>query len=128
MRILSTPHQLARPTRHRNSSDELPRLRDRELNIVFAVDIFNEGVDVPEVDTVLFLRPTESATVFLQQLGRGWTSPRFSPGFVARAARRGGRLGLRPEGRGGVARATSSTPRRAGTAGCRASSAAAGSW
>ena len=34
-------------------------------------DLFNEGVDVPEIDTVLFLRPTESATVFLQQLGRG---------------------------------------------------------
>jgi superfamily II DNA or RNA helicase/HKD family nuclease len=49
----------------------LERLKAYELNIVFAVDIFNEGVDVPEVDTVLFLRPTESATVFLQQLGRG---------------------------------------------------------
>ena len=49
----------------------LGRLRKREVNIVFAVDIFNEGVDVPEIDTVLFLRPTESATVFLQQLGRG---------------------------------------------------------
>ncbi len=35
------------------------------------VDIFNEGVDVPEIDTVLFLRPTESLTIFLQQLGRG---------------------------------------------------------
>ena len=35
------------------------------------VDIFNEGVDIPEIDTVLFLRPTESLTVFLQQLGRG---------------------------------------------------------
>jgi superfamily II DNA or RNA helicase/HKD family nuclease len=57
------------------ASDEregaLRRLRQRELNVVFAVDIFNEGVDVPEVDTVLFLRPTESATLFLQQLGRG---------------------------------------------------------
>jgi hypothetical protein len=57
------------------SSDEreaaLRRLRMRDLNVVFAVDIFNEGVDVPEVDTVLFLRPTESATLFLQQLGRG---------------------------------------------------------
>ena len=49
----------------------LRRLRTRQINVVFAVDIFNEGVDVPEVDTVLFLRPTESATVFLQQLGRG---------------------------------------------------------
>ena len=46
-------------------------LRDRKVNVVFAVDLFNEGVDVPQVDTVLFLRPTESATVFLQQLGRG---------------------------------------------------------
>lgn len=49
----------------------LRKLRAGEINAVFAVDIFNEGVDVPEVDTVLFLRPTESATIFLQQLGRG---------------------------------------------------------
>jgi len=42
-----------------------------ELNIICAVDIFNEGVDIPAVDTVLFLRPTESPVVFLQQLGRG---------------------------------------------------------
>lgn len=49
----------------------LRKLRDGELNIVFSVDLFNEGVDVPRVDTILFLRPTESATVFLQQLGRG---------------------------------------------------------
>ena len=41
------------------------------MNLLFTVDLFNEGVDVPEIDTVLFLRPTESATVFLQQLGRG---------------------------------------------------------
>ena len=46
-------------------------LRDGKLQVVFAVDLFNEGVDVPAIDTVLFLRPTESATVFLQQLGRG---------------------------------------------------------
>ncbi|MDP2312410.1 MAG: DUF3427 domain-containing protein [Pseudomonadota bacterium] len=49
----------------------LVQLRHGGLRAVFAVDLFNEGVDVPEVDTVLFLRPTESATVFLQQLGRG---------------------------------------------------------
>jgi superfamily II DNA or RNA helicase len=49
----------------------LRNLRDRKVNTVFAVDLFNEGLDVPQVDTVLFLRPTESATVFLQQLGRG---------------------------------------------------------
>lgn len=47
------------------------RLRQRELNFIFVVDLYNEGVDIPEVNTVLFLRPTESLTVFLQQLGRG---------------------------------------------------------
>lgn len=44
---------------------------NKEINYLFVVDIFNEGVDIPEIDTVLFLRPTESLTVFLQQLGRG---------------------------------------------------------
>ncbi|WP_041463799.1 DEAD/DEAH box helicase [Pelodictyon luteolum] len=47
------------------------QLEAREINIIFTVDLFNEGVDIPSVDTVLFLRPTESLTVFLQQLGRG---------------------------------------------------------
>ncbi|MBI2776629.1 MAG: DUF3427 domain-containing protein [Chloroflexi bacterium] len=47
------------------------QLRRGEIRAIFTVDIFNEGVDIPEVDTVLLLRPTESATVFLQQLGRG---------------------------------------------------------
>ena len=42
-----------------------------EVRFIFVVDIYNEGVDIPEVNTVLFLRPTESLTVFLQQLGRG---------------------------------------------------------
>ena len=42
-----------------------------DLRIVFSVDLFNEGVDVPSVDTLLLLRPTDSPTVFLQQLGRG---------------------------------------------------------
>lgn len=46
-------------------------LRDGQLAVVFAVDLFNEGVDVPTVDTILMLRPTESATLFLQQFGRG---------------------------------------------------------
>jgi len=41
------------------------------VKIVFSVDLFNEGVDVPNVDTVLMLRPTESPVLFLQQLGRG---------------------------------------------------------
>ncbi len=47
------------------------RLVSGELRILFVVDLFNEGVDIPEINTVLFLRPTESLTVFLQQLGRG---------------------------------------------------------
>ena len=47
------------------------KLANGEINYLFVVDIFNEGVDIPEVDTVLFLRPTESLTIFLQQLGRG---------------------------------------------------------
>jgi superfamily II DNA or RNA helicase len=46
-------------------------LQATRINCVFSVDLFNEGVDVPAVDTVLLLRPTESATLFLQQLGRG---------------------------------------------------------
>lgn len=49
----------------------LERLRTREINCVFAVDLFNEGLDLPQVDTILLLRPTQSATIFLQQLGRG---------------------------------------------------------
>lgn len=44
---------------------------NRDLEILFAVDILNEGVDIPGVNMVLFLRPTESSTIFLQQLGRG---------------------------------------------------------
>ena len=44
---------------------------DKELEILFTVDILNEGVDIPGVNMVLFLRPTESSTIFIQQLGRG---------------------------------------------------------
>lgn len=46
-------------------------IRSGEVNVLCVVDIFNEGVDIPEIDTLLFLRPTESLTIFLQQLGRG---------------------------------------------------------
>ena len=57
------------------NTNERDRIREqfkkKEFNYLFVVDIFNEGVDIPEIDTVLFLRPTESLTVFLQQLGRG---------------------------------------------------------
>ncbi len=47
------------------------RLVSGKVRFLFVVDIYNEGVDIPEVNTILFLRPTESLTVFLQQLGRG---------------------------------------------------------
>ncbi|MDP2414235.1 DEAD/DEAH box helicase [Daejeonella sp.] len=47
------------------------KLRSKEINYLFVRDIYNEGIDIPEIDTVLFLRPTESLTIFLQQLGRG---------------------------------------------------------
>src|SRR5690606_34457798 len=49
----------------------LQALAAGEIRIVFSVDLFNEGVDVPSVDTLFLLRPTDSPTVFLQQLGRG---------------------------------------------------------
>lgn len=49
-----------------------PRLlRDREVNVLFTCDLYNEGVDMPWLDTLLFLRPTSSPMIFLQQLGRG---------------------------------------------------------
>ena len=69
------PASPPRPSRPRpRRADRLAaqdRLRRREVNFLFVVDLYNEGVDIPEIDTVLFLRPTESLTVFLQQLGRG---------------------------------------------------------
>jgi len=49
----------------------IEKLKNSEIKVIFSVDMFNEGLDVPEVDMVMFLRPTESPTVFLQQLGRG---------------------------------------------------------
>lgn len=57
-----------------NSSDRvslLNKLKTKEINYLFVVDMFNEGVDIPQIDTVLFLRPTDSLTIFLQQMGRG---------------------------------------------------------
>ncbi len=61
--------------------DDVPRrLREREVNLVFTCDLYNEGVDLPFVDVLLLLRPTNSATLFQQQLGRGL---RLSPGKTA---------------------------------------------
>lgn len=61
---------------HGNSSEQerstvKNRLISGEISMIFVVDLYNEGVDIPAVNTILFLRPTESLTVFLQQLGRG---------------------------------------------------------
>lgn len=51
--------------------EAIKRLAEGSLDIIFTVDLFNEGVDIPSVDTLLFVRPTESLTVFTQQVGRG---------------------------------------------------------
>ncbi|MFT7859717.1 MAG: DUF3427 domain-containing protein [Sulfurimonas sp.] len=56
---------------NKNRNEIKYKLLNKEINYLFVVDIFNEGVDIPEIDTILFLRPTESLTIFLQQLGRG---------------------------------------------------------
>lgn len=47
------------------------KLLNGEIKFIFTVDLFNEGIDIPQINTELFLRPTESLTIFLQQLGRG---------------------------------------------------------
>lgn len=52
-------------------AEALEQLRDGSLQVLFSVDLFNEGMDLPEIDTVMMLRPTESKILFLQQLGRG---------------------------------------------------------
>ena len=52
-------------------ADSLEKLADGMLDVVCSVDMFNEGVDVPSVDTVMLLRPTESSILWLQQIGRG---------------------------------------------------------
>lgn len=51
--------------------EKIESFRRNEINIVFTVDLFNEGVDFPNVRVLMFLRPTESKTVFIQQIGRG---------------------------------------------------------
>ncbi|MBT9133707.1 MAG: putative DNA repair helicase RadD [Firmicutes bacterium] len=52
-------------------SDAIKGLKEKKIEVIFSVDMFNEGVDIPAVDMVMFLRPTESYTIFMQQLGRG---------------------------------------------------------
>jgi len=62
--VHSGPHSATR-------GDAIRQLTSGHLKVLFSVDIFNEGVDIPVVDLVMFLRPTESMVVFIQQLGRG---------------------------------------------------------
>lgn len=52
-------------------AESLERIANGDISVIFTVDLFNEGVDIPNVDLVLMLRPTESPVVFFQQLGRG---------------------------------------------------------
>ncbi|MFE3517223.1 DUF3427 domain-containing protein [Streptomyces sp. NPDC059166] len=62
---------LSGETPRHERKEALEQLRTGSLQAIFSVDLFNEGLDIPDVDTLLLLRPTASATVFLQQLGRG---------------------------------------------------------
>lgn len=71
-----TEHEVPSIALSANSVDDIRAGAKEDLvsgktKFIFVVDLYNEGVDIPEVDTILFLRPTESATIFLQQLGRG---------------------------------------------------------
>ncbi len=67
-------HGISAVSIHSGSSDRdqlISDFRDNKYQVAFTVDLFNEGVDFPNVRVLLFLRPTESKTVFIQQLGRG---------------------------------------------------------
>ena len=73
-------HEVSAVSVHSESNvrrnEALAQLTNGEVSVVFSVDLFNEGVDLPAIDTVMMLRPTESKILFQQQLGRGL---RFSP-------------------------------------------------
>jgi len=62
---------LTSQTKNNGRAESIRMLEAGELDIIFTVDLFNEGVDIPSVDTLLFARPTESLVVFTQQIGRG---------------------------------------------------------
>ncbi|WP_396912036.1 DUF3427 domain-containing protein [Mycolicibacterium sp.] len=63
-------------------NESIDALRTGDLEVVFTVDLFNEGLDVPDIDTVLMLRPTESPIIFLQQLGRGLRTMEGKPALT----------------------------------------------
>jgi len=54
-----------------NRKESVQLIKNAEIDILFSVDLFNEGIDIPEIDTLLMARPTESKIIFIQQLGRG---------------------------------------------------------
>lgn len=54
-----------------NREQKIKEYRENKYSIAFTVDLFNEGIDFPDINVLLFLRPTESKTIFFQQLGRG---------------------------------------------------------
>src|SRR5699024_1852653 len=62
---------LTSQTIHMTRDEAIKALEKRRIDVIFTVDLFNEGVDIPSVDTLLFVRPTESLVVFTQQIGRG---------------------------------------------------------
>lgn len=62
---------LTSQTKDISRDEAIRQLEAKEIDVIFTVDLFNEGVDIPSVDTLLFARPTESLVVFTQQIGRG---------------------------------------------------------
>jgi len=67
----------------KETKDKIDAFRDDEYQVAFVVDMFNEGIDVKDVNSLLFLRPTESKTIFIQQMGRGLRlSPETNKGDV----------------------------------------------
>lgn len=68
---------IAIDSKDKNAKEKIKAFKNNEYNVAFTVNMFNEGVDIPNVRGLMFLRPTESKTIFMQQLGRGL---RLSPG------------------------------------------------
>src|SRR5699024_2829960 len=66
-----TAISLTSQTKNISRVEAIQKLETLEIEVIFTVDLFNEGVDIPLVDTLLFVRPTESLVVFTQQIGRG---------------------------------------------------------
>lgn len=54
-----------------NRKEAIKQITEAKIDIIFTVDLFNEGTEIPALDTLLFVHPTESLTIFIQQIGRG---------------------------------------------------------